>query len=116
MYAWTYNIPNSKVYLEESLYFDLVNSEVIYGNFIAANIEYYTDEDTLYFVDNAEGTLVNVIPPIPYKAGYEFAGWFKDTNYNQPFKFDEEIIPMKQFDGENKLLNITKIYAKWLEI
>ena len=113
MYAWTYNIPNSKVYLEESLYFDLVNSEVIYGNFIAANIEYYTDEDTLYFVDNAEGTLVNVVPPIPFKEGYEFIGWFKDNDFSQPFVFDEDVIPTKQFDNENLLINITKIYAKW---
>ncbi|MCV2231969.1 InlB B-repeat-containing protein [Paracholeplasma manati] len=113
MYAWTYNIPNSKVYLEESIYFDLVNSELVYGNFIAANIEYYIDENTLYFVDNAEGTLVNVVPPTPYKDGYEFVGWFKDTDFNQPFNFDEDVIPVKQFDDENKLINITKIYSKW---
>jgi uncharacterized repeat protein (TIGR02543 family) len=94
-------------------YITIYNSEVVYGNFIAANIEYYIDEDTLNFVDNAEGTLVNVIPPIPYNAGYEFAGWFKDTDFSHPFVFDDEVIPTKQFDDESKPINITKIYAKW---
>ena len=67
----------------------------------------------MYFVDNAEGTLVSVIPPTPDKDGYEFVDGLKIQNINQPFIFDEDIIPMKQFDDEDKLINITKNHAKW---
>lgn len=116
LFTWKSQLENSKIFMYQEYYDFLLSRDMMQENYVPVNVEYYIDEDTLYFVDNAEGTLVNVIPPIPFKAGYEFAGWFKDTNYNQPFIFDEDIIPMKQFDDENKLLNITKIYAKWLEI
>jgi hypothetical protein len=97
----------------QEYYNHLVSLDLLQENYVPVNVEYYTDEDTLYFVDNAEDALVNVIPPVPYKEGYEFVGWFKDTDFNQPFVFDEDVIPTKQFDNENLLINITKIYAKW---
>jgi|JTFN01.1.fsa_nt_gb hypothetical protein len=113
LFAWEHQLNNSSIFMTQSLILDLESRGFGRENYIPANIEYYIDEDTLYFVDNAEGTLVNVVPPTPFKDGYEFVGWFKDTDFNQPFVFDEDVIPIKQFDNENLLINITKIYAKW---
>ena len=40
----------------------------------------------------------------PKKTGYDFAWWYKDENYNQPFDFQTDIITSD-----------TTIYAKWTE-
>jgi hypothetical protein len=113
LFTWKSQKENSKIFMCQEYYNHLVSLDLLQENYVPVNVEYYTDEDTLYFVDNAEDALVNVIPPVPYKEGYEFVGWFKDTDFNQPFVFDEDVIPTKQFDNENLLINITKIYAKW---
>ena len=113
LFPWEQQLNNSSIFMTQSLILDLESRGFGRENYFAANIEYYIDEYTLYFVDNAEGTLVNVVPPTPHKDGYQFVGWFKDTDFSQPFLFDEEVIPTKQFNDENLLTNITKIYAKW---
>lgn len=113
LFTWEQQLNNSCIFMTQSLITDLESRGFGRENYIAANIEYYIDKDTLYFIDNAEGSLVNVVPPTPYKDGYEFVGWFKDTDFSYPFVFDDEVIPTKQFDDESKLINITKIYAKW---
>lgn len=68
----------------------------------------------MYFVDSVEGKTVNVIPPIPSKAGYVFGGWYKDKSFNQSWNYDEDIIQNKEFDEQSNIINITKIYAKWV--
>ena len=81
---------------------------------IISNVNYYIDEDEVFFVDDCSGTTVNVIPPDPYKEGYTFEGWYKDTLYSEKWDFDKDIIPSKKYDIEgNYLYQETKIYAKW---
>ena len=79
-------------------------------------IEYYIGENDFFFLDDADGTKVNVVPLTPYKEGYEFKGWYKDLEYNNPWDFENDIIPRKQYGEEGNYLFIeTKIYVKWEE-
>ncbi len=113
LYAWTYPYSNINVYLSAYEYSNVIDDEIVYGRFVCSNVEYYLDNEHVYFVDHAEGKTVNTIPPIPSKAGYVFDGWYKDESLNQPWNFDEDTIPNKEFDEQNSVINITKIYAKW---
>ncbi|WP_035375910.1 InlB B-repeat-containing protein, partial [Haploplasma axanthum] len=70
-----------------------------------------------FFVDDADGTKVNVIPPDPYKEGYNFMGWYKELEGINKWDFENDIIPSKQYDEEGEYQFIeTKIYAKWERI
>jgi len=81
-----------------------------------ANVVYYLNDDTndTFFVDDCDGTKVNVIPPDPYRDGYEFMGWYKEKEGINKFDFDNDIIPSKQYDSNNNyIFKETSIYAKW---
>ena len=81
-----------------------------------ANVAYYIDEE-IYFIDDCDGTIVNVIPPVPYKEGYEFVGWYKDINGIDKWDFENDTISKKEYDEEgNYIFNETKIYSKWKKI
>ena len=93
--------------------------EKIYSNYNSANVVYYLNDDTdsTFFCDDCDGTKVNVIPPDPYRDGYEFKGWYKEKEGINEFDFENYIIPNKEYDGENVyILNETSIYAKWEKI
>ena len=82
----------------------------------SANVIYYMNDDTdeVFFVDDCDGTKVNVIPPNPYRDGYEFKGWYKEKECINLFDFENELIPEKEYDEKgNYILKETNIYAKW---
>ena len=82
----------------------------------SVNVIYYMNDDTdnAFFVDDCDGTTVNVIPPDPYRTGYEFAGWYKEKECINSFDFENDIIPNKEYDEENNyILKENNIYAKW---
>ena len=82
----------------------------------SANVIYFMNDDTdeAFFVDDCDGTKVNVIPPNPYRDGYEFKGWYKEKECINSFDFENEIIPEKEYDEKgNYVLKETNIYAKW---
>lgn len=84
--------------------------------YISANVIYYMNDDTedVFFVDDCDGTKVNVIPPDPYRDGYSFKGWYKEKECINSFDFENELIPNKEYDEENNyLLKENNIYAKW---
>lgn len=87
-----------------------------YGNIMKleqANVVYYVDDDA-YFVDDCDGTTINIIPPIPYKEGYEFSGWYKELECINEWDFENDIVEKKEYDEEgNYLFKETKIYCKW---
>ena len=81
-----------------------------------ANVIYYYNYDnkTVFFVDDCDGTIVNVTPPNPYREGYEFIGWYKEAECLNRWDFDKDIVPSKEYDEEgNYLLKETRLYAKW---
>ena len=82
----------------------------------SVNVIYFMNDDTdeVFFVDDCDGTKVNVMPPNPYRDGYEFKGWYKEKECINLFDFENEIIPEKEYDEKgNYILKETNIYAKW---
>ena len=82
----------------------------------SVNVLYFMNDDTdeVFFVDDCDGTKVNVIPPNPYRDGYEFKGWYKEKECINLFDFENELIPEKEYDEKgNYILKETNIYAKW---
>ena len=83
-----------------------------------ANVIYYYNYDnkTTFFVDDCDGTVVNVIPPNPYRKGYEFLGWYKEPECINKWDFENDIVPSKEYDENGQyILKEIKLYAKWKE-
>lgn len=84
------------------------------------NVAYYIFYGTrwgAYFVDDCDGTTVNVIPPNPTKKGYRFDGWYKDKDFVEKWDFEIDIVPPKQYDEDgNYIYQETSIYAKFTYI
>ena len=81
-----------------------------------ANVIYYYNYDnkTTFFVDDCDGTVVNVIPPNPYRKGYEFLGWYKEPECINKWDFENDIVPSKEYDENGQyILKEIKLYAKW---
>lgn len=71
-------------------------------------------ENNIFMVDDCDGTTVNVIPPTPYRKGYEFAGWYKEPECINEWEFENDIVPTKEYDKNREyILKETKLYAKW---
>lgn len=111
-------INNHKVYIRKTFYDEIFDRiDTFDNNYVPANIEYYLNENELYFLDDADGTKVNIIPPAPFREGYEFLGWYKDLHFINVWDFENDIIPKKEFDKDkNYIFFETKIFAKWKEI
>lgn len=94
----------------------LVTSGVFYSKdyrLSRANVLYLVD-DEIYFIDDCDGTVVSVIPPTPYKKGYNFVGWYKESECINKWDFENDMIPSKTYDEEgNYLFKETRLYAKW---
>ena len=93
----------------------LLNNEYEYTKIKFANVIYYYNYDNkLFFVDDCDGTTVNVIPPTPYRKGYEFAGWYKEPECINKWDFENDIVPAKEYEENGEyILKETKLYAKW---
>lgn len=89
-------------------------------NILYANTSYiYNYEDApnngYYFIDNYDyNSLITFIPPVPKREGYEFVGWYKESECINEWDFDIDTI------GDPTGLDIdlfeTKLYAKWEEV
>ena len=97
----------------------LSNGTVIdYSYITIANVVYYLNDNTenTFFVDDCDGTKVNVIPPTPIRKGYKFNGWYKEKECINKWDFENDIIPKKEYDDEgNYIFKETSIYASWEE-
>lgn len=103
---------------------NLFVTETVYGTFFSENNEdvmklekasvvYFVDDD-VYFIDDCDGTIVNVIPPTPYKEGYEFIGWYKEKECINEWDFENDIVPAKIYNNDGEYLyQETILYAKW---
>ena len=81
-----------------------------------ANVVYYINDGTenTYFVDYVSGAIVNVEPPIPYKEGYKFKGWYKEVECINKWDFEKDEVPQIEYDSEGKeIFKEIKIYAGW---
>lgn len=94
----------------------LESNHEIFNTIKYANVVYYYNYDnkTTFFVDDCDGTVVNVLPPDPYIKGYEFLGWYKEPECINKWDFENDIVPKKEYDINGEyILNETKLYAKW---
>lgn len=106
---------SQKNFDEYSFYLDANGNKVEYMNFKVANVCYYFNDgtDSGYFVDYVNEGKINVIPPTPYRQGYEFIGWYKDKEATTKWDFDNDIVNPIVLEGNTEVFEETKIYAGW---
>lgn len=108
---------NSKVFVNNEYYEDKVRlGHLDRYNYVPANVAYYLSDNPndSFFIDDVDGTIVNVIPPNPYKEGYEFVGWYKDLDGIELWDFEKDLVPEKIYDIDGNYIFVeTKIYAIW---
>ena len=59
-----------------------------------ANVSYYVD-DSIYWIDDYDESLIKYPPTDPVKEGYTFDGWYKDSEYNEKWDFSKDMVPKK---------------------
>ena len=83
-----------------------------------ANVTYYINDgtDNPYFVDEVSDSVVNVIPPTPYREGYKFTNWYKEKECINLWDFEKDKVPKIKYDSDgNEIYEEMKIYAGWEE-
>ena len=74
-------------------------------------------ENNIFLVDDCDGTTVNILPPNPIRQGYEFIGWYKEPECINIWDFENDIVPVKEYDQNGEyILKETILYAKWEEL
>lgn len=102
--SWISYLIRGKTYIYKCLYDKAVEelqqsgiSNPAYGErILPANIAFlnnYSDEINggYYMLDNIETGSKITEPPSPEREGYEFTGWFTDTNCSNIWNFDNEV-------------------------
>lgn len=107
----------NKVFVKKEFYDDEERiGQLDKYNYIPANVSYYLSDNPndSFFIDDVDGSTVNVIPPDPYKEGYDFVGWYKDLEGINAWDFNNDVVPEKLYDEEGNYIFVeTKIYAIW---
>ena len=121
----------NRVYVAKEEFYETHDDEYYsrYEEGVKNNIDYYTKikfanviyyynygKKTTFFVDDCDGTVVNVIPPEPFREGYKFLGWYKEPECINKWDFEKDIVPAKEYDKNGEyVLKETKLFAKWEE-
>lgn len=81
--------------------------------YVYPNIIYYTDRDTIYYIDYSDNGIIEDFSENPIREGYKFSGWYKEPEYINKWNFNEdnlnEIINLEYLVQ----FNVNKLYAKW---
>lgn len=81
--------------------------------YVYPNIIYYTDRDTIYYIDYSDNGIIEDFSENPIREGYKFSGWYKELEYINKWNFNEdnlnEIINLEYLVQ----FNVNKLYAKW---
>lgn len=92
-----------------------------YCNKIApANISYHlnyegAENGGYWWIDNLVGESQLKAPEEPTREGYEFGGWYKETECVTEWNFEEDRTATEEYDEEgNVIFRETELYAKWL--
>lgn len=119
LFSWT------KTYLgngfTEEYYSSTVNlddyEKVWDHNVFNANVTYYNNygDNDIYWIDDYDNELITYIPENPTRDNYTFDGWYKDAECTISWKFENDIVPSKEYDSDNNYVyKETKLYAKWI--
>ena len=70
-----------------------------------------------FFINEFErGGLIEDTPYEPQRAGYKFAGWYKEAACINAWDFERDRLPQAEYDTDGNLKFIeTKLYAKWVK-
>ena len=81
--------------------------------YVYANIIYYNDNNTVYYIDYSDSGKIEKLPEEPVREGYKFLGWYKEPDCINEWNFAEdnlnEIINLEY----SVQFNVNKLYAKW---
>lgn len=86
------------------------------GLYVYANIIYYIDEKTVYYIDYYDNGKIENFPVNPVRIGYKFIGWYKEPECINKWDLAN--------DNLNEIIHaefvtqfyVNKLYAKWEEI
>ncbi|MCM1532824.1 MAG: InlB B-repeat-containing protein [Ruminococcus flavefaciens] len=77
-----------------------------------SNDEWRSD---LYWSDHyEEDQIIDVIPPVPEREGYVFAGWYEDSECTKPYVFEEVFFAIEEPETRFGLGKAKVFYAKWI--
>lgn len=103
---------------------NLYASEIMFAGYLyttKANVTYSynyleTINNNYYWIDNYNyGERIEYIPKNPTRDGYEFGGWYKESECINKWNFECDTLPQAQYDEqENEIYQETKLYAKWI--
>jgi hypothetical protein len=103
---------HGKFYLAEELYnkyIDMCGLDAITADLHIANVTYMSNDEVYFIDDYNDGNLINApIPPIC--DGYEFMGWYKDSEFQNEWDFENDTFDTGLADPTMVL------YAKWRSI
>ncbi len=87
---------------------------------VVYNINYFNEEYKYHCVDNyaystdEKASCITIIPPTPERKGYEFGGWYKESECITVWNFAIDTLPLVQYDENNaEIFQETVLYAKW---
>ena len=96
------------------------NKNEIYKIIYKANTAYMFNyegapNENYYFINNFErGGLIENTPYEPYREGYTFLGWYKDSDCTEIWDFETDTLPVATYDENGELEFVeTRLYAKW---
>ena len=81
------------------------------------NYEEAPNEGYFFINDFERGGLIEDTPYEPVRKGYTFGGWYKESECVNKWNFEEDKLPVGNYDEEGYLTNFieTKLYAKWIK-
>ena len=81
------------------------------------NYEGSPNEDYYFINDFKRGGLIENTPYEPYREGYTFTGWYKDSECTQKWDFGVDTLPEPTYDENGELEYVeTRLYAGWNKI
>ena len=96
-------------------YYRVNKANVVY------NINYLNEEYKYHCVDNyaysteEKASYITIIPPAPERNGYEFGGWYKESECITLWNFEVDTLPLVQYDEDKEeIFQETMLYAKWI--
>ena len=101
---------NIKIITEENS----VITNQTYSILCYANVGYYVD-DSIYWIDDYDESLIKYPPTDPVKEGYTFDGWYKDSEYNEKWDFSKDMVPKKDITTIKEEFKMTKYIYNYKE-
>lgn len=109
-------VPSKYKYVfDKSLYANAYKNKLFCAN-ISYHLNYEGAENGGYWwIDNLVGESQLKAPEEPTREGYEFGGWYKESECVTAWNFDEDRTENEEIDEEgNVIFRETELYAKWL--